>query len=168
VLALAFKPTYQVYFGNLSAAVAAGNVSAERIDAMVTNILTPLAALGMLGSPAPPGNLSSIATTAVHRAVARVIAEESITLVRNVGSPKPLLPLSPDTVRSIAVFGDTSTVVGVGSGSVEAPPNLVTPAEGIRNAAGPRVNVTYMSGENTLAASELAAAVDVAVGGLLS
>ena len=150
------------FYGNLSRAVDVGNVSSARIDQMVTNILTPLAALKMLRQPPLLGNLSSVAATAEHASVARAVAEGSLILVRNAGNP-PILPLSAAVTKSIAVIGDESTVVGVGSGTVQPPPGLVTPAQGIQAAAGTGVNVSYLSGTDLPAAVDLAREVDVVV-----
>ena len=91
----------------------------------------------------PTGNINADVTSAAHNALARDLAERSITLLQNTGG---LLPLNKSAVRRIAVFGDETTVAGDGSGHVIAP-YVITPAMGIYNYVNPNstrpVNCTF-------------------------
>ena len=95
----------------------------------VLRLLTPMYAIGF--DQPPTGNLDANVTSDAHNALARQLAEDSITLLKNDGG---LLPLSLDGLKSIAVFGDIDTVAGGGSGGVQLP-YVVTPFEGIYRCA---------------------------------
>ena len=119
------------YFGAaLAAAVAAGTLPMSRLDDMVLRMLTPMYALNLFADPPNPAlrNTSSPARTPAHDALARKLAQGSITLLKNNG----LLPVSPEqlTGASVAIFGDTDTVSGGGSGSVVRP-YVISPAAGV-------------------------------------
>jgi beta-glucosidase len=106
------------YFGDaLAAAVAAGEVPQSRLDDMVYRIFVAMYATGMMQNP-PTGNLSANAESTARRDLARQLAEESTTLLKNDGN---LLPLDLSSIRSIAILGDSATFYGGGSGGVLAP-----------------------------------------------
>ena len=109
------------YFGDpLAAAIKNGSVPMSRLDDMVQRILTPLLALGLQSTPAsfsPSRNQGARARSPAHDALARTIAEASIVLLRNDGT----LPLPKDGLKSVLVLGDEGTIVGEGSGGVNAP-----------------------------------------------
>lgn len=75
----------------------------------------------------PTGNISAPANSVAHDTLARTLAERSMTLLQNNGG---LLPLDVKTIKSIAVFGDQTTVTGGGSGGVQLP-YVITPYQGI-------------------------------------
>jgi len=87
------------------------------------------------------------------------VAANSAVLLKNAG----LLPLDPAYIRTVAVFGDETTVTGIGSGSVY-PPYIITPTQGLQ-AAFPSANVTYCGNDTTSPAivTACAASADVAV-----
>lgn len=147
------------YFGyNLANAVANGSVPVSRVDDMVYRLLVPFYALNLFANP-PTGNLSANVTSDAHNALARTLAEESITLLKNTNG---LLPVNPKSVKNVVVMGacepsratfrtprtrlgkhathahhcarvaagDESTVHGYGSGGV-IPPYIITPFEGV-------------------------------------
>ena len=119
------------FFGApLAAAIANGTVPMSRLDDMVMRMLTPMFALGLFANMPDPAlrNTSSPARTPAHDALARRLAEGSITLLKNNG----LLPISPEQLTGgvVAIFGDEQTVAGGGSGHVEAP-YVITPAQGV-------------------------------------
>ena len=124
------------FFGSaLAAAVAAGNVSQATVDTKVLRILTAMYALNLFAHPPTPDrNTSSPANPPEHAILARELAEKSIALLKNAGGT---LPVAPESARTIAVFGDTDTISGGGSGAVERP-YVVTPWLGIYR---------YMNGE---------------------
>jgi beta-glucosidase len=123
------------FFGKaLVAAVAAGNVTQATIDRAVMRMLTPMYALNLMEvGNSPLRNTSSPAAPAEHAILARTLAEKSIALLQNDGH---LLPFPAPAAKTVAVFGDTDTVSGGGSGSVVRP-YVVTPAQGI---------ATYLNG----------------------
>jgi beta-glucosidase len=119
------------YFGAaLATAVANGQVPESRIDDMVMRMLTPMYALGVFANnPAqdPTRNLGANATSDAHNALARELAEQSITLLKNTNK---LLPANPSTIKSVVILGDDTTVHSAGSGGVSVP-YVVTPFMGI-------------------------------------
>ena len=118
------------FFGQkLQDAVAAGTVPQSRVDDMVTRMLTVMFALNLFDTAADPSqrNTSSYARSPGHDALALRLAKESITLLQNRGG---LLPIVPAGLRTVAVFGDESTVHGGGSGQVVTP-YVVAPVDGI-------------------------------------
>ena len=113
----------------LAAAIADGSVPESRLDDMVMRMLTPMFALNLWETAADPAtrNTSSNARSLEHDTLARTIAENSITLLRNEGG---FLPIAPADVTNIVIFGDSNTVYGGGSGQVVAP-YVITPYQGI-------------------------------------
>lgn len=74
----------------------------------------------------PNRTVATYARSPAHDALARDLAQASITLLKNDG----LLPVAPANIKKVAVFGDENTAAGGGSGHVEAP-YTITPAQGI-------------------------------------
>ena len=98
----------------------------------------------------PNRTIFTYARSPAHDALARDLAQASITLLKNDG----LLPVAAAAVRTVAVFGDDSTVAGGGSGSVVCP-YVITPTEaldGLLNGGptpqppAPHANCTFEAG----------------------
>lgn len=126
------------------AAVRDGRVTEAVIDERVRSLLHTMFTLGLFDRT-PPAQPLEI-DTPEQRGVAREAALASIVLLKNNGS---VLPLSPDTIRSIAVIGPNAAVARTGGGgssrvTPKRPPQ--TPLDAIREAAGSRVKVMYALG----------------------
>lgn len=82
--------------------------------------------------------------TPAHQEVARRLAEEAITLLKNVDH---LLPLDKN-IRKLAVIGPNAAECRIGGGgsSFAIPPYRVSPLEGLRNLLGDRVEILYEKG----------------------
>jgi len=83
--------------------------------------------------------------TKAHQQAALHIAEEGIVLLKNGNN---ILPLNKSTVKSIAVIGanaDRLQSMGGGSSQVKAFYE-VTPLKGLKNEAGDKININYVSG----------------------
>lgn len=111
------------------------------VDALVTNLTRALIGSGLVDHPPAGHSSASGVSTPVNRDLAERTAIASTVLLRNQNAA---LPLGPD-VASVAVIGpsgaDALYVVG-GSAAVDLDPNrLLTPAAGIRAAAGERTVV---------------------------
>lgn len=78
----------------LVAAVRSGRIPMERLDASVRKILTVKKQYGILDDPYPKAKWQASLASAEHEAVARRVADLSVTLVRN---DRKLLPLSGTT-----------------------------------------------------------------------
>ncbi|HEY1903828.1 MAG TPA: glycoside hydrolase family 3 C-terminal domain-containing protein [Terracidiphilus sp.] len=101
----------------------------------------------------PPWDLDS------SHALARQATDESIVLLKNDANT---LPLNRDRLKTIAVIGPWADQVLLDwySGT---PPYSVSTLQGIREAAGPGVNVLYADGSNPAEAADLARKADVAI-----
>lgn len=164
---------YGVWFTlPLEAAVASGQVPTSCIDNLVLRLLTPMYALGLIADqPTPAHNILTNASSDAHNALARELAEQSITLLQNnavpgSGSNASFLPLDAASLLasggSVAVLGDDTTVHGGGSGGV-IPPYVITPSQGIAGVLGPTAHISSYTGQNVSYAAQLAASATVAV-----
>ena len=94
-----------------------------------------------------------------NKSLARLATRKSIVLLKN---SKGLLPLDKRTTKSIAVIGPRANDVYLDwySGT---PPYRVTPLEGLKNVAGPGVQLKYVSNNDDGAAIKLARESEVAI-----
>ncbi len=124
------------------AAVAAGEVRQSAVDDSVRRILRVMFTAGLFDRPHLGGGEVD---TPEQRAMARTAATESMVLLKNEGS---LLPLDGRRTRSVAVIGPSAAVARTGGGgsSLVRPKYAVTPFDGIKEAAGGRVLVSYAMG----------------------
>jgi beta-glucosidase len=113
--------------------------------------MVPYASIGAPGEPEPW-------TTDKHKAVARLIAQQSIVLLKNSGN---LLPLDKTRLKSISLVGPRANEVFLDwySGT---PPYTVTPLDGIKAKVGLGVTVTCAT-TNSAEAAKLARSADVAI-----
>ena len=83
--------------------------------------------------------------TPAQRAAARTAATEGAVLLKNAGE---MLPIDGAKTRSVAVIGPCAAVARTGGGgsSLVRPAYSVTPLDGIKEAAGARVDVRYALG----------------------
>ncbi len=98
-------------------------------------------------------------TTESRKADVRRVTRESIVLLKNANRT---LPIDPARVKSIAVIGPraSSVLLDWYSGT---PPYAVTPLDGIRQAAGDRVQVWFAADNAAAAAAALARHADLAI-----
>jgi len=124
------------------AAVASGLVKQEYVDDAARRILRVMFMAGLFDRPHTAGGEVD---TPEQRAVARTAATEAIVLLKNAGG---VLPLGAPKVRSVAVIGPSAAVARTGGGgsSLVRPKYAVTPLDGIKEAAGPRIQVTHALG----------------------
>jgi len=94
-----------------------------------------------------------------HKAIARKITQESIVLLKNT---EHFLPLDKSKLKSVAVIGPYADIVALDwySGT---PPYAVSPLDGIRNAVGKSVQVSFAHDNTDEAAAKIARAADVAI-----
>ncbi len=115
----------------------------EVIDEAVSRILTILYKVGKFDDPAslPPGSVN----TPQHQALAREVAEEAITLLKN---DDFLLPLKPSALKSIAVIGPNAAEdrIGGGGSSFVDPPYRVSPLEALKARLDGQVEIRYAKG----------------------
>jgi beta-glucosidase len=108
------------------------------LSALVKNLVRALIGSGLADDPLPPAVGPSEVATAEHRDVAERTAVAATVLLKNAGAA---LPLGPE-VGSVAVIGPAGTdalfVTGGSAAVLLDADRLVTPADGIRAAAGVR------------------------------
>ena len=132
------------YIQSLGELLAEGAISMEELDDMVRPILEIKSALGLFEHPyIEEGKLEKVAADPAHREAARMAAQRSMVLLRNVGK---LLPISKET-KKIAVIGPhadsqdaTEGVIGLFN-----KPGAVTVLEGIRRKL-PDAEIIYAPG----------------------
>jgi beta-glucosidase-like glycosyl hydrolase len=144
------------FFGPaLAAAVDAGDVPLAEVDDKVRRVLRTVARSGRIEHPDEPAERSE--DRPEHRTLARRVASESIVLLTNAppaGAPDAaaVLPLSADTLRTLAVVGpnaERSSIMGGGSSIVRAH-HQVHPLAAIRARVGSDVEVVHASGGTML------------------
>ena len=131
------------YYGRLlTDAVYEWRIEEAVVDDSARRILRTLLMAGKWKSAALPA--PGTVNTPGHQQVARALAEESITLLKNDGN---LLPLDAAKMKTLAVIGPNAAVAvsGAGSSRVEGP-YRVSPLEGLKAALGQKVKVEYEPG----------------------
>lgn len=151
------------FFGEkLKLAIREGKVSSERLDDMVLRILIPMFSLGMFEYQ-QTGSLDVDVRLPEHAILARHLAAAGTVLLKNKNN---ILPLDTSKLKRIAVIGNDGdkdpVIAGGGSGHVIAS-YVITPLQGIRNRAGPSINVSYAATEPMEIAAQMAASADVAI-----
>jgi beta-glucosidase len=133
-------------FDSLAGAVKTNLISEKEIDTAVGRLLTARFRLGMFDPPVkvPFAQISlSQNDTPEHEALALHVARESIVLLKNNGA----LPLDRDKIKSIAVIGANADSVPVLLGNYNGTPSHpVTILQGIKDACGTNIQVTYEPG----------------------
>ncbi len=175
-------PNPSAYAEPLERAVEEGRCPESLVDRAVRRVLRQKAAIGLLEArfDEPSGGRIDL-DPPEHRALAREVAERSITLLRNEGA---VLPLDAPSVGAIAVIGpnadDPSALMGnysfanhTGLRFPDTPlgVGVTTVLEAIREVAGPLVDVGHARGCDVVgeditgidAAVALAAASDLAI-----
>ena len=103
---------YLRFMDTVKEAVDNGDISIERINEAVTNILTVKMEMGLFENPFSDPSLVDAVGSAEHRAVAQQAVTESQILLKNDGD---LLPLDPNT-STVFVAGIPADDIGIQSG----------------------------------------------------
>lgn len=138
----------EAYQKHLQALVESGEVDIKFVDEAVRRVLRAKFLLGLFDDPykySDTNREKELTYTDEHRAIARDVAKRSIVLLKN---DDKLLPL-PKNTKKIAVIGhlanDKDTPLGNWRGRGESD-SAVSLLEGIRNAVGADIEVTYAEG----------------------
>ena len=129
-------------YKHLAELVRSGDVSEAQIDAAVARILTLKFEAGLFENPyVDPQKAVSAVNTPADIALAREVAEKSLVLLKNDG----LLPLDPNSDKKLAVIGPNAVdpLFGGYSGVNEQAVGILS---GIRQAAGPNLQIDYAEG----------------------
>ena len=134
------------YYGNLLAeAVQNWQIDVADVDDAARRMLRMIVRSGRMNGTVDAGSLN----TPAHQALARELAEEAITLLKNDGG---LLPITPGQVRTIAVIGPNAAsapISGGGSSQVE-PPARSMPLEALQAGLNGRAEIRYEQGCDNL------------------
>jgi len=130
------------YRQNLSEAVANWQISTQAIDASARRVLELLAKTGHLGKD---GHIiKGTVNTEKHQKLARKVASEAITLLKN---DNKFLPLNLHKIKSLAVIGRNGSHIPQGGGSSNVPsPYRISALDAIKKLVGKKVKVEYHSG----------------------
>lgn len=124
-----------------------GKVDEKEVDRAVRRVLTIKFKAGLFEKALPdPKKAKKILHSPRHQALAKQMSDESVVLLQNNGS---LLPLSPDSLKSLAVIGPNADQVQFGDYSCTRDNAYgVTVLEGIRSVVGDKVKINYAKGCN--------------------
>jgi len=146
-------------------AINRGLLTEADIESVIKGNFRVMIKLGLLDPPSqvPYSGIGSSSEdpwfSEKHKALARVVTQKSIVLLKNSGG---LLPLNKSKLKSIAVIGPRANEVLLDwySGT---PPYVVTPLDGIKSKVGPDVIVNYAEDNDRGEAARIAASSDVAI-----
>jgi len=132
------------YYKLLGDAVHTWQIDEEVVDEAVRRVLRLVVLSGRMDKPLSKGSVN----TPAHQKMARKLAEESITLLKNEGS---LLPLGKG-VKSIAVIGpNAAEAVIEGGGSSRVPPLYrVSPLEALQKKLAGKTRIEYTVGSDNV------------------
>ena len=137
-------------YSTLPEAVKQGFISEKKIDRAVKRLMKARFLLGMFDPPEKVAYAQipfSENDTKEHRQLARQVAQKSMVLLKN---DKGMLPLSKQ-IKKIAVVGPYADNVDVLVGNYHGTPSHpVTFLQGIRNAIGENIKITYAEGVEPL------------------
>lgn len=142
-----------------------GRLQEADLDAVLRGVFRVMIRLGMFDPPerVPYSAIGSEPElpweSQKHTALARLVTQKSIVLLKN---EDRLLPLNGERLRTVAVIGPRADEVLLDWYSGD-PPYTVTPLAGIRDRLGPGVRVTYAPDNENGAAVQLAQEADVAI-----
>lgn len=141
-----------------------------RVDEKIHRILRSYIAVGVFDDPPHPGGDPKLVA---HAETAQRTAEEGIVLLKNDG---PLLPLSTQAVRKIALIGahaDVGVLSGGGSAQVAPPDSFIADGRGpvyhassplrALKAIAPSTDVQFQDGADVAAAAAFARESDIAI-----
>ncbi len=135
------------YYGNLLVeATLLWQIDEAQIDEAARRVLRLIAWVGKLdAADETPDIAAGSLNTEEHQALARELAEASITLVKNEGD---LLPLDAAQLQNVAVIGPNAAEARIGGGgsSYLEPPYRVSPLQGLEEALGDEVTLHYAEG----------------------
>lgn len=141
----------------LDEAVKRWQVDVQVIDRAAGRVLRLVLLSGKMEGEVPTGSVN----TSAHQELARLVAEEAITLLKNQAG---LLPID-EKVKSLAVIGPNAAeaVVQGGGSSHVTPFHRVTPLEALQSMLGERVSIQYEQGCENQGGRDMTARIAKAV-----
>ncbi len=131
---------------NVTPALSRGTTTQADIDANVHRILRAILRVGLLDGPRTPDH--ALVNSPEHQRLTFEAASKGIVLLKNAGG---VLPLDAARIKSIAVIGPAAVDMQYGAaGSPGLTPFYsINPLQGIQDAVGPSVAVSYVRGTQT-------------------
>ena len=154
-------PAVEHYGADLVADVEAGRLDAAVVERSARRIARTV--LDFETRPDPRADYpAALVGDPAHAALAREVAERSVTLLENRGGT---LPLDADALDTVLVLGPRAAaeVIGDHGSSRVRPPYIVTPLEGLKAEYGDRVAFVYRDGADVAEAQALAKAADAVI-----
>ena len=132
------------YYKQLGEAVHTWQIDEVAVDKAVRRVLRIILLSGRMDKKVSKGSVNTLA----HQKLARQLAEEAITLLKNAGG---VLPLGKG-VKSIAVIGpNAAEAVIEGGGSSKVPPLYrISPLEALQKRLDGKVKIEYASGSDNV------------------
>ncbi|MDX2076878.1 MAG: glycoside hydrolase family 3 N-terminal domain-containing protein, partial [bacterium] len=139
---------YTRFINTMNEAIANGDISMERVDEAVANILRVKFEMGLFEHPYGDLTLLETVGSDEHRAVARQAVSESLVLLKNEGDA---LPLDPATEQVVFIAGQGADNIGIQAGGwtiewqgvgVDGLPGT-TILDGLQGGFGDNPNVFY-------------------------
>ena len=134
-----FTRYHTIGFANpdFRAALLNGTVPSSRLDDMVTRMVEPMLALGMVSNPPQPStqNTESNAQSQAHFKLAVEIAKQSTVLLKNQDGILPIKTGADGKYPSVALFGNPWYRAGSGSGGVQYTPTAHVPQNAACNSS---------------------------------
>ena len=137
------------FAAHLASLVEDGSVPAERIDVMVANVLRVKLRMGLFDRPYTDPAVFPASGCPEHLEAAHAAALQSIVLLRN---EEAVLPLSPGSLRSLAVIGPLADdpYEQLGTWIFDGDPSISrTPLQAIRETLPPEVKLRVVRGMET-------------------
>lgn len=124
---------------NFKKMIVNGDIESSVLDDKVRRILRVQFNIGMMDKSRKSGQRN----TQEHKVAARTIAENGVVLLKNDDN---VLPLDPTQIKSILVMGPNADKAhGAGGGSSEIKSLYeITPLQGLKNALGNDVEITFL------------------------
>jgi beta-glucosidase len=151
-------PTGVYYAAPMQQAVEDGQVPIETVNQLLVDRFAAMIRAGLFSHPVSTSPIPAQQDGAFSLSA----AEQGMVLLKN---DHGQLPLAAGALHSVAVIGPYAgaAMTGGGGSSHVDPLFTVSPVQGIQDAVGPGVNVTYNDGSDTAAAAAAAKSADVAV-----
>ncbi len=151
-------PTGVYYTAPLEQAVLDGQVPIATLNQMLVARFAAMIRQGLLRHPATTSPIPAQADASFSLTA----AEQGMVLLKNEGGQLPLSASSPSSIAVIGPYAGAAMTGGGGSSHVN-PLLTVSPVQGIQDAVGPNVSVSYNDGSDVASAAAAAAAADVAI-----
>ncbi|MDE0951152.1 MAG: glycoside hydrolase family 3 C-terminal domain-containing protein [Halioglobus sp.] len=152
---------WPIHYGKkLTKAVKAGKVDEKYLDEAAHRITSTTLRFNEI--LVENGFDQTVVACEEHRQLARLVAEKSMTLLKN---SNKVLPLKKSAIKRLAVLGRLAAeeCIGDHGSSKVVPPYVITPLEGLKTLLGDDVQIDYCDGSDLELAAKASEAADAVV-----